>query len=356
MRRILFAIAVTAATLGAPAAHAAPATCTVTNLDVAGTFPFNSIGGVGLVIPLDIEGGKIVMQRDAFTGPYPSPGLEFETGFGPLGWLDWDPGPIEGTIDGNGHVVFPHFGMRFFTDFGETGVPGLAGDIDATFESGIQARAVSGRSYLLSGAPLRDGIVRLVGTDFINYQLPLQTGCAMSCRIEPAPDLATLPAGPSLAVLKGKVKAGDDAVAADDDLTLTASFVFGATPPLLDGSEDVLLSLRAAGGDPLNLLVQRGRFAVKGKKKLTVSDGDGAVIERISDLPSRQEIPPPPPPTQGGTLVVRKAKKRATLVFKVKGVDAAQFVGPVDATVAIGTQTALRPVTFVAGKKGPKFK
>ena len=119
MRRALLAIAVTAAVLSAPVAHAAPATCTVTDLDVAGTFPFNNIGGVGLVIPLDIEGGRIVMQRDAFTGPYPSPGLEFATGFGPSGWLDWDPGPIEGTIDGNGHVVFTHFGMRFFTDFGD---------------------------------------------------------------------------------------------------------------------------------------------------------------------------------------------------------------------------------------------
>lgn len=357
MRRILFAIAVAAAALGAPPAHAVPGTCTITDLDVAGTFPFNNIGGLGLVIPVDVEGGRFSMQRDAFTSVYPSPGLEFATGFGPSGWLDWDPGLIDGTVDGNGLVTFPNFGMRFFTDFGTTGVASLAGNINATFTTGIQARAVSGRSYLFSGEPLKaDGTLRLVGTDFINFQLPLQTGCGMTCRLEPAPDLASLPKGPSLAAVKGKVKAGADAAAPDDELTLTAAFFFGESLPLLDGSEDVLLRLQAGDDDPLNLLVQRGRFTVKGKKKLIVSDDDGSVIERISDAPSGQDVPAPPPPTQGGSLVVKKTKKRATLIFKVRGVDAAQFAGPVEATVGIGTQSAVRQVTFTAGNKGPKFK
>jgi hypothetical protein len=40
----------------------------------------------------------------------------------------------------------------------------------------------------------------------------------------------------------------------------------------------------------------------------------------------------------------------------VKGVDAAQFAGAIDATLGIGTQSAVRQVTFTASKKGPKFK
>ncbi len=356
MRRILLAIAITAAALAAPTAHGAPATCTVTDLDVAGTFPFNNIGGVGLVIPLDIEGGRITMQRDAFTSAYPSPGLEFATGFGPSGWVDWDPGLAEGTIDGNGLVVFPGFGMRFFTDFGTPGVAALAGNINATFSSGIQARAVSGRSFLFSGERLAaDGTLRLVGTDFINFQLPLQTGAGMTCRIEPAPNLADLPAGPSLASAKGKVKAGPDAAAADDELALTAGFVFGETPPPLDGAQDVLLRLRAEGGDPLTLLAPAGTLQARGKK-LKLKDGDGSMLERISDAPTGQEPPPTPPATKGGSLLVRKAKKRATLVYKVRGVDAAQFSGPVEVTVGLGNQSAVRMVTFAPGRKGPKFK
>jgi hypothetical protein len=358
MRKVLLAIAAVTATLAAAPVHAAPGTCTITDLDVAGTFPFSNIGGVGLVIPVDIEGGRITMQRDAYTAAHPSPGLEFATGFGPSGWLDWDPGPIDGTVDGNGLVTFENFGMRFFTDFGTPGVASLAGNINATFTTGIQARAVSGRSFLFSGEGLKaDGTLRLVGTDFINYQLPLQTGCGMTCRLSPAPDLASLPKGSSLAAVKGKVKVGPDAAAADDDLTLTTVLVSGDTAPVLDGSQDLLLRLEPETGDPLNLLVQAGRFAAKGKKKLIATDaGDGSIIERISDAPSGQDIPAPPPPTQGGSVVVTKGKKRAKFLFKVKGVDAAQFAGPVAATLGIGTQSAVRQVTFTAGKKGPKFK
>ena len=367
MQRILLAIATIVAAMAASPAHAAPGTCTITKLDVAGTFPFSNIGGVGLVIPVDVEGGRITMQRDAYTSVYPSPGLEFPTGFGPSGWLDWDPGPIDGTIDGTGLVTFTNFGMRFFTDFATPGMASLAGPINATFTTGIQARAVSGRSYLFHGEPLKtDGTMRLVGTDFINFQLPLQTGCGMTCQLAPAADLASLPKGPSLSAVKGKVKTGPDAAAPDDELTLTAVLASGATPPVLDGSQDVLLRLKAASGDPLNLLIQGGRFAAKGKKKLTVTDlapdpvtgedADGSLIERISDAPSGQDVPEAPPLTQGGSVVITKGKKKTTVVFKVKGVDAAQFAGPVDATLGIGTQSALRPVTFTAGKKGPKFK
>jgi hypothetical protein len=334
MRRTLLSIAMTAVL--ASGAHAAPATC---------------------AIPVDIEGGRITMQRDAYTTAYPSPGLQFPTGFGPSGWLDWDPGPVDGTVDGTGQVVFPEFHMRFFTDFATPGTASLAGNINATFTTGIQARSVSGRSFLFAGEPLKaDGTMRLVGTDFINFQIALQTGAGMTCRLTPAPDLASLPRGPSLAAVKGKVKAGPDANAPDDALTLTAVLVPGETPPVLDGSADLLLRLKGASGAPLNLFVKGGRMAAKGKKKLILKDGDGSAIERISDAPSGQDQPEPPPPTQGGSIVVTKGKKRTKLVFKVKGVDAAQFDGAVDASVAVGTQTASRPVTFSAGKKGPKFK
>src|SRR5262249_55056822 len=219
--------------------------------------------------------GQFPVQRDAFTTPTPSPGLEFPTGFGPNGWLDWDPGPITGTIDSNGQIVLPHFGMRFWTDFSTPGTPGLAGNIDANFTTAIQARGVANRFFLFTGVPLNaQGSVRLVGTDFINYQIPLQTGTGLTCTLAPAPALNTLPKGATLASVKGVTKKGTDPNAADDSLTLTAVLVPGATAPVLDGSQDVLLRLEPASGKPVNILVPSGHGSGTAKK-LTVQDSDG---------------------------------------------------------------------------------
>src|SRR5262249_28024762 len=144
-RFVLVALALLASRLNATAA-----TCTVKQLDVAGTFPFSNIGAVGLQIPVDIDTatGKFTFHREAFTTPYPSPGLKFQTGFGPLGWLDWDPGPIDGTIDSNGQIVIPDFATRFWTDFSEAGVAGLAGGGTTNFMTGIQARVAATRPWL----------------------------------------------------------------------------------------------------------------------------------------------------------------------------------------------------------------
>jgi hypothetical protein len=146
---------------------------------------------------------------------YPSPGLEFATGFGPSGWLDWDSGPIVGTIDSNGQVVLPNFGMRLWTDFSETGVPEQVGDVKASLQSGIQQRSVAGNPVLFFGEPVQaDGTVRLVGTGLVTFQLALQTGTGLTCRLSPVPDLASLPKGPTLKSSKGKIKIGPDATAA----------------------------------------------------------------------------------------------------------------------------------------------
>src|SRR5262249_33643420 len=171
---LLVALALTAAR-----AYATPATCTVSNMDIFTTLvPFPHVGAVGLVIPVDIDAatGHITMDRSTYTAKFPSPGLEFDTMFGSLGWLDWDSGPITGTIDSDGQMTFPHFGMRFFTDFATPGQASLAGNIDATFTTSMQARPVSGTSYLFTGTPLNSaGQVTLSGADLINFVAALQT-------------------------------------------------------------------------------------------------------------------------------------------------------------------------------------
>jgi hypothetical protein len=358
MRTMMRTFVIATLALAAARAYATPATCTITELDVAGTFPFFNVGGVGLALPVDIgTDGTFTLQRDAFTSVYPSPGLRFDTGFGPSGWLDWDSGPIVGTIDSNGQVVLPSFGMRLWTDFAETGVPQQVGDVEANLQSGIQRKTVANNPILFFGQPVQpDGTLRLVGTGLVTFQLALQTGTGLTCRLSPVPDLSTLPKGPKIQSAKGKIKVGPDPNAADDEVTLTTIVALGATAPVLDGSQDVLLRLQGASGLPLNMLVPGGKFSVKGKK-LTLSDTDGSLIQSMRDQPHSadpDQQPEPLPPTKGGSVVIKGSKKRVTLIFKLKGVDAAELSGTGQATVAIGTLTATRAATFVQGKKGTK--
>jgi hypothetical protein len=348
---------VVALTLAAARAHATPATCTVSDIDVVTTLlPFRNIGGVGLTIPVDIDAptGHITMDRSTYTAAFPTPGLKFDTGFGPFGWLDWDTGPITGTIDSDGNVTFEHFGMRFYTDFATPGVPGLAGNLDTTFTTALQALVVSGTPWVFSGAALNSqGQLTLTGADFINFVSNLQTGPRVTCTLSPAVDLASLPKGPTLTSMKGQVKNGT--ADTDDALTLTAVVTNGATPPVVDGTQDVLLRFVPAGAPPLTILVPHGHLTAKGKKS-TVKDTDGSVFMAIPDVPTSQDDQTSPPPaTQGGQLTVKKGKKRSTFIFKVNGIDASHLTGTVPVTLGVGTQDASRSVTFTTTKKGLKF-
>ncbi len=357
MHKTIRTFLVVALTLAAARAHATPATCTVSNIDVVTTlFPFPRIGGTGLALPVDIDAasGTITMDRSAYTAAYPSPGLKFDTGFGPSGWLDWDPGSITGTIDSNGQIAFPNFGMRFFTDYATPG-PSLAGNLNPTFSTAMQARTVSGTAWLFSGSAVNaQGQLTLAGTDLINFVATLQTGPRLSCTLSPVPDLASLPKGPTLASVKGVVKNGTDPTIADDSLTLTAVMVLGATPPVLDGTQDVLLRLQPAGALPLTIVIPGSALTPKGKK--VSAKGDGTVFQSIADAPiSQDDQTPPPATTDGGSLIVKKTKKRATFILKVAGVDASTLSGSIVATLGVGTQDASRQVTFTATKKGSKF-
>ena len=360
MPRTMLAFVIVTVMLVAPRAQATPATCTVLRLDAAGTFPFFNIGAIGLELPVDIDAaaGRFTLQRDAFTTPYPSPGLKFPTGFGTTsGWLEWDPAPVEGTIDSNGQIALPNFGMRFWTDLGsEGGAPSVVGAMNPTLSTGIQAQAASTRFWLFYGQAIgSDGVLRLVGTGSILYAgLALQTGTGLTCQLSPVPNLAEMPKGPTLVSAKGKVKPGPDANAADDGVTLVAVLASGARPLPVDGAQDVLLRLKGATGEPLNLVVPGNHLQAKGKK-LSLQDTDGSVIQAISDQPPGTNQPPAPAPTTGGSLVVKKTKKGAILTFKVTGLETAQLSGQVEVTVGVGAQSASRQVTFVAGKKGSKF-
>lgn len=349
-------LALVAALLIAAPVHAVVGTCSITKLDVVGSFLFPIPAGAGSSVGTDVTGGTFAIDRTPFDQQFPSPGVSYFT-VAVTSYLMLDTGVATGTIDANGNVVIPDFTMTFGTEFGtEPGDPPNQFPLVVQMNSGLQAPVLSGRPLLLEGSPVdpTTGAMRILGANILNFQLTNLTGPGIGCTLSPVPDLSSAPAAPLLKVVKGKGVTGPDAAANDDELTLTAKLQHGATPPSLDGSQDVILRLRKADGKFITaLLVQKGRFTVKGKKATAKDAGDGATIEMITPFDLLDQAPVP---ATGGTLTMKRGKKVSTLVWKVQGLGLDELMGPVNVAIAVGTQTAYADVTVTAGKKGPKFK
>src|SRR5262249_14696216 len=172
--------------------------------------------------------------------------------------------------------------------------------------------------------------------------------------LSPAPDLASLPKGPTLASTRGVVKNGTDPETADDSLTLTAVLLLGATPPVLDGTQDVIVRLQPPGKLPLTIFIPAGNLTPKGKK--VTAKGGAPVFRAIADVPtSKADKRPPPADPGGGSLIGKKTKKRPPSTRRVRGIDAPRRGGPGLVSRGVGTQDASRQVPFTATKKGSKF-
>lgn len=335
-------------------ARAAVGTCTISKLDVVGSFLFPIPNAVGATLGTDVDGGTFALDRTPFDQQFPSPGVSYNT-VGITSYLTLGTGVAPGTIDSNGIVYVPGMTMTFGTSFGvPDGDPPFEFPLTVNLSTGMQAPVLSGRAVLLEGTPLdASGAMRMLGAGVVNFQGTNLTGPGLSCTISPAPDLSAVAAGPVLTSVKGKVVTGPDPAANDDVLTLTAKLKHGDTPPTLDGSADVILRLRTGAGEYITaLLVQKGKFAVKGKKA-TATDSDGKTIEAVTSF---DDLENSPKAITGGTLTMKRGKKASTLVWKVEGLGLDKFTGAVNVAVAVGVQTARRDVTVTSGKKGPKFK
>ncbi|HEV7734773.1 MAG TPA: hypothetical protein VGR62_21565 [Candidatus Binatia bacterium] len=340
--------------LAAAPTWAVTGSCTISKLDVVGDFSFPNIGAVGATLGTDVNGGTFALDRTPFDAQFPSPGVEYFT-VAVNSYLTLGTGVATGTIDSTGNVVVPGLAMTFGTAFGvEDGDPPFQFPLVPTVMTGLQAPILSGRALLLEGSPIdpTTGSMRLVGGDYLNFQGVHLTGPGITCTISPIPDPTTLATGPSLKSVKGKAVIGPDAAANDDELTLTAQLKHGAIAPVLDGSADVILRLRGEDGKRITaMLVRKGKFALKGKKA-TATDADGTTIEVITPPDATDDAVA----ISSGTLTLKRGKKASTLVWKVQGAGLDGFTGTVNVAIAVGSQTASRDITVVAGKKGPKFK
>ncbi len=214
MRNLIRTFVIAALALAASRAYATPATCTITELDVAGTFPFFNIGGVGLAHP----GGHRCSRRDVHAAsrrvhhgvPVPRAQVRHAASV-PSAGSTGIRGRCTGTIDSNGQIVLPNFGMRFWTDFTEAGVPEHRRRHEAdTLRRGIQAATGGGPDRGCSSVSQlgADGMLRLVGTGLINFQLALQTGTGLTCRLVAGARPRRTAEGAVACVGKGQDEAG----------------------------------------------------------------------------------------------------------------------------------------------------
>jgi hypothetical protein len=213
-------------------ARAVTGTCTITKLDVVGSYLFPIPKAVGVTLGTDVDGGTFSLDRTPFDQQFPSPGVDYNT-FGLVSYLTLGTGAAPGTIDSTGNVAVPDMSMSFGTSFGvPDGDPPFEFPLVVNLMTGLQAPVLSGTAVLLEGTPLdATGTMRMLGAGLVNFQGRNLTGPGLSCTMSPVPDLASLPAGPSLAAAKCKAVIGPDPTN-DDELTLTVKLKHGATPPV----------------------------------------------------------------------------------------------------------------------------
>jgi len=326
---------------GASEALAAPGTCTVDSMAVAGEFPF-PIPASGFVfdVDVDVDTGTFVFKRQAWLDEFGPGGLQFGTA-GPDTALKMGASELVGTIDAAGNVVVPGFDSTFVVG---SGASAAVLESTVTLSSGLTAAMLGGAPYMVSGQALdfATGTVTLTGIKLLPNPPLLGratvSGLRVVCQLAPAPTAESLPPGLAVKRFGGKAKIDPSFEDGDegDALTLKVKLSPGTHPPVLDGTSDVFVRIRQGGETRVLLGVVAQNQTVKGKK-VVVEDEDGS---RISVVEGRKATGTEAAVT-GGKLVFRGAKKAITVSGKVYGLDLAALVGQtVDVEVAVGPQTA----------------
>jgi hypothetical protein len=306
-------------------------------------------------VEFDEQAGTFSFSRDAWATRFGPDGAAFETGFGPLGFLEMDPGTVSGTIDASGAVTLPKFAMAFATTFCEPRSPNYP--IQPDMLTGTGFRFISGAAFPVTGTALDfgSGQLEIAGVDVIPDACgaggPILSGLAVTCTLSPKPDASKLPPAPSLAKVAGKAKIGKPEKG--DLLTLKTRLVDWKTIDLAGG--DFYLRIGASKPDPNNpastavmLRVPAGTFATKGKRRVA-QDSDGKTIQVLTGHKDSAT-------GFGGTIVLATAKKGTTLAASVHALDLAALSGTETVTVVIGGYAASHDVTVSGSGKSRRLK
>jgi hypothetical protein len=322
----------------ATARIATAATCTivpnglslVSNVPSAGDFTFTASPDVTIPVDLAEAAGTLTMRRANL------PTVNVGTQGGPVDVVLAGP-DVAGTIDAAGHVSLPNFTTN--TSF--------LGSIDLitnpTLSTVTQSTQLpNGTEHAIRGVPLdfSTGLVTLHGAGVVPtapiVNEPVVAGLRITCRLEPIPNAANLPAAPALPSFSGTAVTGS--ASKGDTLAVKARLAPGDVPFDFAG-KDVFLQLRGAAGDVVMLLVRAGGFKGKGKR-FAARDRDGALVKVVV---GRREVSGTPV-AGAGTITVATSAKGATMKARVKGLDLSALSGDVVATVTVGPNAASRPV------------
>jgi len=364
-RRTLGALVAAVLLHGLPrAVGAVSGACTITsaistnNLDLP--FDVSIASGLAMPVEFDAPSGTFSMKRDAWSAEFGPDGAQFETGFGPHGFLIMDPGTVSGTIDAAGNVTLPGFAMAFATDFCPPRSPDYP--IVPDLATGLQFRFVTGQIFPTEGVPLdfTNGTLTLEGQDIIPAACgapgPLLSGLRLTCTLMPIPDRTQLPPAPSLAKLGGKAKIGRPLPVTPprkpdkgDVLALKARLAGWPSPLDLSG-EDFYARLAGGDGDIVLLRVAAGRFQVKGKRT-EVRDTDGTAIQVVTGHKESGPVSAAP----GGMITFVTDRRGTALKFRVQGLDLGRLSGSASATIAVGPHSATADITVQGSGKNRRL-
>jgi hypothetical protein len=330
--------------------------CTITsaistnNLDLP--FDVSIASGLAMPVEFDAPSGTFSMKRDAWSAQFGPGGAQFDTGFGPHGFMIMDPGTVTGTIDAAGSVTLPGFAIAFATDFCPPRSPDYPIVPDLT--TGLQFRFVTGQVFPTQGVPLdfTTGTLTLEGQDIIPAACgapgPLLSGLRLTCTLMPIPDRTRLPPAPSLAKLGGKAKIGRKPDKGD---VLAFKARLASWPSPLDlGGEDFYVRLAGGDGDIVLLRVAAGRFQVKGKRT-QVRDTDGTAIQVVKGHKESGPVSAAP----GGMITFVTDRRGTALKVRVQGLDLSRLSGSASATIAVGPHSATAGITVQGSGKSRRL-
>ena len=363
MRYALLALALVLVLLARPA-RATEGTCTVSgaissnNLNLP--FPIPVANGLVMPVEFDASSGTFSMRRDAWSARFGPGGAQFDTGFGPSGFLIMSPGTVNGTIDAAGNVTLPGFAMAFATDFCLPRSPDYP--IVPDLATGQQFRFVTGQAFPLEGIALdfTTGTLTLEGQDVIASACgapgALLSGLRLTCTLAPIPDRTQLPAPPTLAKLGGKAKIGKPLPSTPpkkpdkgDVLTLKTRLA-GWLTPLDLASEDAYARVTDASGDLVLLRIPAGKFQTRGKRS-RVADTDGSVIQILTGHKESDAVSA----AFGGMITLANDKGGTALKLRVQGLDLGRLSGSASVTIAVGPHSATAAVSVAGSGKSRRL-
>ena len=364
MRYAPLALALALVLLAGPA-RASEGTCTVTSAisTNSSNLPFAVPVANGLVMPVEFDApsGTFSMKRDAWSAQFGSGGAQFDTGFGPSGFLIMSPGTVNGTIDAVGNVTLPGFAMAFATDFCLPRSPDYP--IVPDLATGRQFRFVTGQVFPIEGVALdfMTGTLTLEGQDVIPAACgapgALLSGLRLTCTLAPIPDRTQLPPPPTLASLGGKARIGKPLPSTPpkkpdkgDVLTLKTRLA-GWPTPLDLASEDAYARLADVSGDLVLLRIPAGKFQTRGKRS-RVADTDGSAIQILTGHKESDAVSA----AFGGMITLANDKGGTTLKLRVQGLDLGRLSGSASVTIAVGPHSATAAVTVQGSGKSRRLQ